>query len=113
MFLRGAGFMRAFHFLKPSYVPEEVFEDYSQHNWKSLEATFDRVLLDVPGGALIRQIQSVPILNLVGEQDDKISRRTVHQANVENAVMPGGHLMLLEHPVEVAQKIEGFLRNAL
>lgn len=111
--MRIPGVARAFRFLKPSYVPEEVFEDCVRHNWKSLEATFDQILLDVPGGLLIRQIQSIPILNLMGEKDDEISRRTVDQANVESAVMPGGHLMLLEHPLETSQAIERFLTREI
>ncbi len=95
------------------YVPEEVFEDCVRHSWKSLKATFDQILLDVPGGLLIRQIQSIPILNLKGQKDDEISRRMIDQANVENAVMPGGHLMLLEHPLETSQVIERFLTREI
>ena len=111
--MRIPGVARAFRFLKPSYVPEEVFGDYVWHSWRSLKATFDQVLLDVPGRPLIRQIQSIPILNLMGQKDDEISRRTIDQANVENVVMPGGHLMLLEHPLETSQVIERFLTREI
>jgi len=107
--MRIPGVERAFRFLKPSYVPDEVFEDYVRHSWRSLKATFDEILLKVAGGRLVRQIHSIPILNLMGHRDDEISRRTIDQANVENIVMPGGHLMLLEHPLETSQVIERFL----
>ena len=107
--LRGTQLMRAFRFRKPPYVPDEVFRDYGQHNWRSLSRTFDQVLLGLPGGPLIRQIRTIPILNLIGEEDDEISRRMIEQPNVENATLPGGHLMLLEHPVKAAQVIERFL----
>ena len=111
--MRIPGVERAFRFLKPSYVPDEVFEDYVRHSWRSLKATFDQILLNVPGGRLVRQIHSIPILNLIGQKDDEISRRTIDQANVENIVMPGGHLMLLEHPLETSQAIERFLTREI
>jgi hypothetical protein len=107
--MRISGVERAFRFLKPSYVPDEVFEDYVRHSWRSLKATFDEILLNVAGGRLVRQIHCIPILNLMGQKDDEISRRTIDQANVENILMPGGHLMLLEHPLETSQVIERFL----
>ena len=107
--MRIPGVERAFRFLKPSYVPDEVFEDYVRHSWRSLKATFDEILLNVAGGRLVRQIHSIPILNLMGQKDDEISRRTIDQTNVENIVMPGGHLMLLEHLLETSQVIERFL----
>jgi pimeloyl-ACP methyl ester carboxylesterase len=107
--MRIPGVERAFRFLKPSYVPDEVFEDYVRHSWRSLQVTFDEILLNVAGGRLVRQIHSIPVLNLMGQSDDEISRRSIDQANVDNIVMPGGHLMLLEHPLETSQVIERFL----
>ena len=109
VFMRVRGVERAFRFLKPSYIPDEVFEDYVRHSWRSLKATFDEILLKVAGGPLLRQIDSIPVLNLTGQKDDEISRRTIDQVNVENIVMPGGHLMLLEHPLETSRVIERFL----
>ncbi|MBI3047495.1 MAG: hypothetical protein HYY76_04210 [Acidobacteria bacterium] len=101
--------MRAFRFVKPPYVPDDVFRDYTRHSWKSLAQTFDRVLLGVPGGPLVRQIRDVPILNLTGRNDDEIARRAVEQRNVQNVLLPGGHLMLLEHPDSTVGAIERFL----
>jgi pimeloyl-ACP methyl ester carboxylesterase len=101
--------MSAFRFAKPVYVPDDVFHDYTEHNWNSLVETFDHVLLNVPGIPLIRRIRTVPILNLIGSEDEDFSRRTVDQANVRNVAIPGGHLMLLEHPYATAQPIEQFL----
>jgi hypothetical protein len=49
----------------------------------------------------------------MGEKEDGISRRTIDQANVQNSVMPGGHLMLLEHPLETSQVIERFLTRKI
>lgn len=109
LILRRTQLMRALRFMKPSYVSDEVFRDYGRHSWRSVSQIFDQVLLRVPGGPLVRQLQSIPILNLIGKEDDEISRRTIGQPNVENLTLPGGHLMLLEHPVPMAQVIERFL----
>jgi pimeloyl-ACP methyl ester carboxylesterase len=51
--MRIPGVERAFRFLKPSYVPDEVFEDYVRHSWR-VNATFDQIVLNVPGGRLVR-----------------------------------------------------------
>jgi pimeloyl-ACP methyl ester carboxylesterase len=112
MVLRGAQVIRAFHFAKPAYVPDEVFRDYTQHSWKSLAQTFDSVLLGVPGGPLVRRIENIPILNLTGRDDDEISRRVIDQQNVQNVMLPGGHLMLLEHPEPTVEAIERFLNRS-
>ncbi len=107
--LRRAQLLRGFRFTKPSYVPDEVFRDYGRHTWKSLARTFDQILLGLPAGPLIRQLRTIPVLNLTGKEDDEISRRTIGQPNVENVTLPGGHLMLLEHPAPTALVIERFL----
>lgn len=107
--LRGGRLMRLFRFMKPRWVPEEIFRDYTRHTWRSLERTFDQVLLGIPAAPLVRQITTIPILNLAGNQDDEISRRIIHQSNVENQILPGGHLMLLEHPEQTIGAIEEFL----
>jgi pimeloyl-ACP methyl ester carboxylesterase len=104
--LRGGRLIRLLRFMKPSWVPDEVFRDYWCHSWKSLSRTFDEVLLRMPGAPLVRQISDIPILNLTGYEDDEISRRRMDQRNVENVVLPGGHLMLLEHPRPAMQAIE-------
>ena len=103
--------MRLFRFWKPAYVPDAVFRDYVHHSWNSLVRTFDQVLLGLPGGPLIRHVQAVPILNASGRDDDEISKRTIEQSNVENVVLPGGHLMLLEHLNEISQVVERFLTS--
>lgn len=109
--LRGAQVMRAFRFAKPAYVPDDVFRDYTEHSWKALAQTFDRVLLGVPGGPLVRQIRDIQILNLTGRRDDEISRKAIEQRNVHNVLLPGGHLMLLEHPDSTVEAIERFLSH--
>ncbi|MCC7241531.1 MAG: alpha/beta hydrolase [Acidobacteria bacterium] len=109
--LRGAQVIRAFYFAKPAYVPDEVFDDYTAHRWRAIAETFDRVLLGVPGAALVRAIGNVPILNLTGCGDAELSRRAIIQPNVHNAMLPGGHLMLLEHPDSTAEAIARFLND--
>lgn len=107
--LRGAHLIRLFRFAKPAYVTDAVFFDYTQHSWKSVARMFDEVLLAVPGGPLIRQIVDIPILNLTGEADDEIFRRRIAHRNVRNVTLPGGHLMLLEHPDATGEAIMSFL----
>ena len=107
--LRGTHLIRLFRFAKPAYVPKAVFLDYTQHSWKSVAQMFDRVLLAVPGGRLVRQIVDIPILNLTGEADDEIFRRSIAYRNVRNVTLPGGHLMLLEHPDSIGEVIVGFI----
>ena len=107
--LRGTHVYRALHFAKPSYIPDEVLQDYTKHTWKSLARTFDGVLLGLPGMPLLRQIVEVPILNLTGSDDGEISRRTIDQPNVGSVELSGGHLMLLEHPAETMEAIVRFL----
>jgi hypothetical protein len=99
--------------MKPRWVPDEVFRDYCCHTWKSLSTTFDEVLLGMPGAPLVQQVSGIPILNLTGREDDEISRRKIDQRNVENLVLPGGHLMLLEHPETTALAIEEFLLRSV
>lgn len=101
--------MRAFRFAKPPYIPDDVFRAYTQHSWKAVAQTFDRVFLGVPGGPLVRQIRDIRILNLMGRNDDEIARRVVDQHNVQNVLLPGGHLMLLKQPDSTAGVIERFL----
>ena len=45
----------------------------------------------------------------MGRNDDEIARRAVDQHNVQNVLLPGGHLMLLEQPDSTAGAIERFL----
>lgn len=107
--LRGARLMRLLRPLKPSYVPGAVFDDYIAHTWKSVQQTFEGVLLSTPALPLLRQIREIPVLHLTGVDDDAISRRAVAQDNVQNVSLPGGHLMLLERPDQTAVAIERFL----
>jgi pimeloyl-ACP methyl ester carboxylesterase len=110
--LRGGHLIHLFRFMKPRWVPNAVFRDYCHHTWNSLSRTFDQVLLGMPGAPLVRQISGIPILNLTGQEDDEISRRRTDQSNVENVALPGGHLMLLEHPEPTIRAIEEFLMRA-
>lgn len=107
--LRSTHLIRAFRFLKPSYVSDDVFNDYGQHTWDSLIRTFDQVVLGIPGGPLIKQLHTMPILNLTGQEDEDISKRSVDQSNVQNVTLRGGHLMLLQHPESTSCAIEKFL----
>lgn len=107
--LRGAHVLRHLRFAKPGYVPNEVFLDYGKHTWKSIARTFDDVLLGLPGMPLVRRLEEVPILNLTGTEDTEISQRTIDRSNVENLKLPGGHLMLLEHPDETFAAVARFL----
>lgn len=111
--IRGGHLMRFFRFMKPHWVPNEVFHDYCCHTWHSLSQSFDEILLGTPAGALIRQIRSIPILNLSGCEDEEVSRRNIAQSNVEDVVLQGGHLMLLEHPEPTMKAIDVFLMRAL
>lgn len=109
--MRGSHVFRALRFAKPDYVPDEVFRDYSKHSWKSLARTFDGVLLGLPAMPLARRLNEVPILNLTASQDSEVSRRTIPQPNAKNVTLPGGHLLLLEHPVETFDIIAQFLQR--
>lgn len=106
---RGAKLARLFRFLKPVYVPDEVFSDYIAHNWKSLDRTFENILLGVPGAPLFRQMRAIPVLNLKGSRDDEVSQRAIAQSNVTNVTLPCGHLMLLECAEATFEKVEWFL----
>ncbi len=77
----------------------------------SLRTTRARRAFSVPGGPLVRQIPDIQILNLMGRNDDEIARRAIEQRNVHNVLLPGGHLMLLEHPEEPVEAIERFLSH--
>ncbi len=96
--LRGARVMRAFRFAKPPYIPDEVFRDYTQHTWKSLARTFDRVLLGMPGGPLVRDIADARHANAANERSAAIlklprsivvQRRELGAAGLEQARAAG------------------------
>ena len=104
------GLMTIFQFLKPSYVPREVFHDYMEHSWKSLSKSFRNIILENPGQELIQLIQEIPILNLVGAEDSELSRREIRQDNVTNKAIKGGHFMILENPQQTSDEIKKFLK---
>ncbi len=98
--------MRFFKFLKPSYVPDNVFFDYHLHTFKSLSNTFKNIVLNTSVLSVLSSI-AIPVLNITAE-NDLLSNKHIQQKNVMTKVLPGGHLSPLQYTEEVAGEIKQF-----
>lgn len=111
-FLCKLNLMRTVKFLKPIYIPSEVFKDYRFHSWKSLLRSFENIIINHPARAILSGMpQNLPILNIIANNDNPLMKKSIYQKNIINKEFSGGHLLLLENPKVTYQTIENFLKD--
>jgi len=103
--------MRLFHFAKPPFVPDEVFEDYHKHTWDSLTETFEHIVIKHPAKPVIESLTQIPILIFAGSNDSALMRVHPTAQNITYAELSGGHFTILEHPEQSLQSIFTFLNG--
>lgn len=104
--------MRLLKHWKRPYMSDEVFEDYTEHTFKSVDRTFRSVVLGVHSAQLIRELDGIPILHVMGTRDIETVRNSPAFANVIRREITGGHHLPLQNPHAVAGAIAEFLTGA-
>ncbi|GEM_PF-6219633 len=104
------GLMNLFYPLKPKYIDNQVFFDYSKHTWTSLKLTLEKILLGHPSLALVQSLQ-LPILNIQATKDNLLLSKDIPQSNVTNLWIEGGHILPQQKPKMVAEAIINFLKQ--
>lgn len=105
------GYMKYFHFLKPKFITEEIFADYTKHTFVSISSALESLLLKIFAKPLLKALVQKPVLVLSGNKEPNIFHLNSSLNNIVEKQIFGGHHILHESFEETEQEILQFLQS--